>query len=181
MALSHSGIRWPSRYDRIPSRRRRPRPPPSELSVQPAIMELSSRLPPSPGPLEPRDAEFAAQIGEPLRVERADDIDDGQLPRFGCDDHDAAQFSAAAVFEIYVHVFAVLGSDAHQPSARRALQLAAHSLDIGHAVFAFVPEFEAPDVDTFQTGDQFADIRIVIVFIVDEFARKLQKGLVTGR
>src|SRR5580700_368082 len=113
-ALSRSGIRWPSRCDRTLHRARRPLPTPSWLSEGGSTIAFSSRHPPGPGPLEARDAEFAAKIHQALGVERANDVDDGQFPRFGVDYYDASQLAVTAVLEIDVHVIAVLGPDADQ-------------------------------------------------------------------
>ena len=136
--------------------------------------------PPGLGGLQPGDAEFAAQIRQFLGIERADDIHDGQFARCGGDDHDAAELSVAGVFEIDIHIaVAALGADTDYAPPRRALQLAAHGIYVGLAVFAFLPELEAAHVNAFQARDELTDIGVAIL-IFQEPAGELQHGFIQG-
>src|ERR1017187_862568 len=103
------------------------------------------------------DAEMAAQRGEGIEVDGADDVDDGELLGAGDEDGDAVDLFVLAA-DVDFGVFAFLTAlDADDAGPFGAAKLLADAFEIGGRPGAGILEFEGADVDAVEGADHFLD------------------------
>src|ERR1035441_7751810 len=124
------------------------------------------------------DAEVAAERGEGIEVDGADDVDDGELFGAGDEDGDAVDlFIFAADVDLVVFAF-LTALPADDAGPFRAAKLLADAFEIGGRPGAGILEFEGTDVDAFEGGDHFLDLGFVGVFGAEEAGSELEGGAV---
>src|SRR5688572_6485935 len=110
------------------------------------------------------DTEFAFEVGQPLDVDRADDVDHRELARLGGDDHQTDHPLAAHVGPD-VHVLFLLAADRDQ-RLPGVPELALHAVDELAVVLPVVVELVAADVDAFEAADHVTDGALIVVATV---------------
>src|SRR5436190_20020871 len=124
----------------------------------------------------PRDAEVTFQVGELLDVDRADQVDDGQLARLGAQDQEAGHLVAGAHVDVDLRVLAVAALDLHQTLPARA-ELRPYFVEDGAIVGAALVELVRLDVDAFELLDHVARHALVAV-VAEELRGEAQHGAV---
>src|ERR1035441_4759397 len=100
-----------------------------------------------PGDFDFGDAEVAAERGEGIEIDGADDVDDGELFGAGDEDSDAVDLFILAA-DVDFGVFAFLTAfDADDAGPFSAAKLLADAFEIGGRPGAGILEFEGADIN----------------------------------
>src|ERR1017187_10922632 len=100
-----------------------------------------------PGDFDFGDAEVAAERGEGIEIDGADDVDDGELFGAGDEDGDAVDlFILAADVDLGVFTF-LTALDADDAGPFRAAELLADAFEIGRGPGAGIPQLEGARVE----------------------------------